>query len=95
MYLMGTHMCTCTPPLRCWLSTCHWWEGESQPHLSLRRTQMGPGVAEEAGTPGSGVFLGEGLCFQALLLPALAAMWINPTALQGEGKAVLWARGST
>lgn len=59
MHHMGTHMCTCTPPLVCWLSTCHWWEGESQPHLSLRRTQMGPGVAEEAGTPGNGVFLGE------------------------------------
>lgn len=80
------------------LETLAWhlplWEGESRPHLSLRRTQMGPGVAEEAGTPGNGVFLGERTTAPSPRLPALTAMWVSPTILQGEGKAVLWARAS-
>lgn len=62
------------PPLGRWLSTCQWWEGESQPNLSLRRAQMGPGVAQEGWNTRKWGYLWERSQFPGCSLPPLPAL---------------------
>lgn len=80
-------MCTRSPPWGRWLSPCQWWEGESQPNLSLRRAQMGPGVAchtrkqgylwERATLPG---------CSLPQLQPQAWPVWMRPIQPGGKGR---------
>lgn len=80
-------MCTRSPPWGRRLSPCQSWEGESQPNLSLRRAQMGPGAA--CHTRKQGYLCGRAAlpgCSLPQLQPQAWPVWMHPIQPGGKGR---------